>query len=330
MKDIFRGNRRGMSESVLQKLPRAYHILPESIDFIIPGFSHYYTPGDKTLALSQRDCITWFHEFVDRLVIACGQYYLPVCRMSDGEFLFSLGPQPPDVRRPWGDRAKQRASQLLQYLRNRGKFQAATPGHYHSGEYSWCEWRRARRLYARLIREISEKGILALHLSYGRVPFQEHYFPALGRWLKRQDVVLNEANYVPFYFVYAALTGPRRNELLRGRRVLVVNGATGLKRQQIEAGLHREGVAEVLWQPISPRRSLYDHLDVQPFVGKVDLVLVGAGIGKPNILVQLEPLQVPCIDAGFVFEVWADPESKWKRAVCAPDEEWKARAGAKL
>ena len=36
----------------------------------------------------------------------------------------------------------------------------------------------------------------------------------------------------------------------------------------------------------------------------------------------MEPLSVPCIDAGFIFEVWADPSSKWERDFCAPDEDY--------
>ena len=167
--------------------------------------------------------------------------------------------------------------------------------------------------------EIGKKGILALHLSYGEVPFQEHYFPALGRWLKENHIMLIDENYFPFYFVYAALTGPRRGELLKGRRVLVVNGASGEKRQKIEAGLRREGVAELLWHTFSLDRSLYDRLILDPYIGKIDLAIVGAGIGKPNILTQMEPLNVPCIDAGYVFEVWADPENRWKRAFCVLD-----------
>jgi hypothetical protein len=302
------------------ELPRRYQILPASIDFVIPGFRRFYTPGDKTLALSQRDSAAWFHEFVDRLAEACGREYLPVCRMSDGEFLFALGDQPPDVRLPWRIWGRHLAAQMYRRWRRLGRFEAQTPGHYHSGTYTWQEWQRDRSRYAYMIRELSQKGILALHLSYGQAPFQEHYFPALGRWLCSNEITLTEQNYVPFYFVYAALTGPRRGELLRGRRLLVVNGAEGAKRSQIEAGLAREGAAEIHWLPISLTRSWYDRLDVQEHVGKVDLALVGAGIGKPNILLQLEPLQAPCIDAGFVFEVWADPENRWRRPVCVPDE----------
>ena len=53
--------------------------------------------------------------------------------------------------------------------------------------------------------------------------------------------------------------------------------------------------------------------------GKVDLVLVGAGVGKVNVLPQLEVLAVPCLDAGYLFEVWADPASGVERLYCIPD-----------
>jgi hypothetical protein len=306
----------------MRELPEIYKILPESIDFIIPGFEKTYYPGSKTLSLRKRDCAQWYNEFVDRMVAACGHQFLPICRMSDGEFKFALGNQPPSKRLPVGLRVKRRFLGIMERLVVEMKgFQAATAPSVSSGNYTKDEWFEERRRYAEMLCEISKKGMLALHLSYGQIPFQEHYFPALGRWLKENQIMLTDDNYFPFYFVYAALTGPRRGELLKDRRVLVVNGASGEKRQKIEAGLRHEGVAEVLWHPISLDRSLYDRLDLDPYIGKIDLALVGAGIGKPNILVQMEPLNVPCIDAGYVFEVWADLKNKWKRAFCVADEE---------
>lgn len=305
----------------MKSLPPNYQILPCSISLRIPGFEKTCSPGSKTLALRRRDCAKWYNEFLDRLVDACGRKFLPLCRMSDGEFKFALGEQLPDIRLPWIQRVRQKAKLAIKkrLLRKR-QFEAFTGGHYHSGRYSANEWQKAHAQYAQMVQKISKKGILALHLSYGHVPFQEHYFPAFGRWLQKNRIVLTDDNYFPFYFVYAALTGPRRGELLKGRRVLVVNGACGEKRRKIEHGLLREGVAEISWYPISLDRSLYDRLDVDSYIGKIDLALVGAGIGKPNILTQMELLNVPCIDAGYVFEVWADRENRWNRACCVPDE----------
>ena len=67
--------------------------------------------------------------------------------------------------------------------------------------------------------------------------------------------------------------------------------------------------------------SLYDKISIDKFIGKVDFVIIGAGIGKPNIMVQLEKLNVPCIDAGFIFEVWANT-NKWNRSFCISDDDF--------
>ncbi|MEW6088401.1 MAG: hypothetical protein AB1498_08875 [bacterium] len=312
-------------EQIPVKLPKEYQMqmFPESIEFVIPGFERSCVPGSsKTLALKKRGCEEWYNEFIDKLVNACGRQFLPVCRMSDGEFLFLLGEQPFDIRLPFVQKLKQELSRFKHRILLNGGLGPFTEGHYHSGEYSADEWRKARVDYPQMIRKISENGILALHLNYTNVPFQERYFPALERWLKGKKIIINNNNYYPFYFVYALLTGPRRGELLKNRRVLVVNGQTGEKKQKIIEGLKREGVLEVQWCSISLKRSLYDSVDMGPFIGNVDLALVGAGIGKANIMVQMEPLNVPCIDAGYVFEVWADPKNKWGRVVCAPDDDW--------
>lgn len=315
----------GVDKTNSAVLPKQYSMsqFPATIEFVIPDFKRNYSPGsDKSLALRDRDSEWWFHEFVDRVIAACGHKFLPICRMSDGEFLFLLGEQPPDVRLTLVQKLRFWLSQFKWRVLLRGGLGPHTVGHYHSGEYSNTEWRLARKEYPEVIRELCKQGILAWHLNFTNVPFQERYFPALERWMNEEKILIHDANYYPFYFVYAMLTGPRRVELLSGRRLLVVNGAQGDKKQKIIEGLKREGVVDVLWCPISLKRSLYDTLDLAPYIGKVDLAVVGAGIGKANILTQMKPLNIPCIDAGFVFEVWADPENKWKRVVCASDEEW--------
>ena len=205
----------------------------------------------------------------------------------------------------------------------KGGLGAFTEGHYHSGEYSLKEWGKAKLEQPEQIKEISNNGILALHLSYVETqPFAERYWPALDKWIIKHNITINNDNYYPFYFVYAMLTGSRRRELLKGRRVLVVNGAKGAKKQDIIKGLKREGVVKVEWCSISLKRSMFDIIDVKPYIGQVDLAFVGAGIAKPYILLQMKSLNVPCIDAGYVFEVWANPDNKWNRPVCANDKDY--------
>lgn len=315
-----------MKNDIPLELPQEYNIslFPEHIDFIIPGFEKVYPPGrSKTLALKKRDCKEWYDEFVDKVIAACGKQFLPICRMSDGEFHFLLGEQPFDKRVPLLIRLRLKLSNIKENFILKGGVGPRTAGHYHSGQYSVDEWRMARIELPEMMREISEKGIIAWHLNYEREPFAERYHPALDQWLKENKISVNDNSYYPFYFVYAMLIGPRRSELFKNRRVLVVNGAEGETKQNIIDGLKREGVLEVLWCPISLKRSLYDTIDVEPFIGKVDFAVVGAGIGKANIMVQMEALNVPCIDAGFIFEVWKDPQNRGVRSFSACDDDLK-------
>ena len=164
---------------------------------------------------------------------------------------------------------------------------AWTEGHYHSGQYSKKEWEQARSQQPAQIKHISEKGVLAIHLSYvERQPFAERFWPALDQWLIKHNIKINDENYYPFYFIYTMLTGLRRKELFEGRTVLVVNGAQGEK-QKIIKGLKREGVAKFIGAKSSLNRSMFDKIDVRPFIGKVDFaLLVGAGIEGPSIFLQ--------------------------------------------
>jgi hypothetical protein len=292
------------------------------ISFTIPGFKYKSTIYDRSLSLTNQNSEDWYNDFIDKVVSSIGKKYLPICRVSDGEFLFFLGKQPLDIRYSILKKIKLTLSNFKSFLILRGGIGPFTNGHYHSGEYTREECSEARKIYPELLKYISEKGILALHLSYSNVPFHENYFPALNNWILKHSIKITPQNYYSFYFVYAMLTGLRKNEIFNNRKILVVNGAIGEKKDKIIAGIYKEGAHEVYWIPITLKKSLYDKLDINDYIGKVDLVFVGAGIGKPNILIQLEKLNVPCIDAGYVFEIWANPINKFKRAFCANDDDW--------
>lgn len=301
------------------RLPPVYRVLPESIEYRIPGFSGQYSRGDQVLALRDRDSEEWFLEFADRVASSIGVEFLPICRMSDGEFLFWLGTQPPSIRLPVADRMVSMVRHFLRGTRQRGRFLAQTTAGVSSGSYTYNEWRDHQDAYGRLIKQISEKGILALHFEYGPRPFQEHFFPALSHRFQRLGIRLTDRNYYPFYFVYALMLGPFRARLLAGRSVLLVNGAQGEKRKIIERHLKGEGVRKIQWLSISPDRSLFSTVDLSEIDHPVDLAIVGAGVGKPHVLLQLEQLGTPCIDAGYVFEVWANPILAFARPFCRPD-----------
>lgn len=306
----------------MKPLPKKYRILPYSRTFTVPGFDEQIGPNVQSLVPSDLKCEDWFEATLSKIENALGHEYLPVTRMSDGEFTFLLTAQPPSPREP-----------PLRYIKLMGKwlgvkakhtlgggFRADTAAGVPSGRYRNAEWKSMREAYGEYIARLSRKGILALHLSYTTSPFQECFFPAFGKFLKNKQIHLTADNYCPFYFVYAFLVGSQKSRLLKGKRVLVVHSADGARRERITDALRREAVSSIQWLPISTSKSLFDRLDLKD-VCPIDLALVGAGVGKPNILLQLEPLSVPCIDAGYIFEVWDNPANALRRPMAATDEE---------
>jgi hypothetical protein len=304
-------------------LPEPYRILPEAVPFHVPGFSRQRWSTDRVLAPAAIECGEWFGRFTARVAAAVGRRHLPVCRMSDGEFLLLFGHQPPSLRHPWPRRLRiglrQAVSRVAQHVKG---FRAQTAPGVSSGAMSLAERRRLLPELSRRYAAVAEDGILALHLSYGGVPFQEHYFPALGRWLRERSIRLTTDNYVPFYFVYGLLRGPEFPRLVTGRRVLIVHSATGEKRERIGAAIRAAGAGDVEWLAISPTRSFAERLDLGGLRGKPEICLLGAGVGKGMLFEQLRPLGIPCIDAGFCFEAWADPARQWDRPYMTPDGEF--------
>lgn len=301
-------------------LPAAYRLLPVSVPFYVPGFLKLDQGSDFVLVPEPTDCGTWFERFADRVAEAVGTAYLPVCRMSDGEFLMLFGYQAPSLRLGPARRLRIRLRQAAEVVRRRIRgFRAYTADGVSSGALSARELRASRPELSKQYAAIAREGILAPHLSYGLHPFQEQYFPALGRWLEEQSVTLTLENYVTFYFVYGLLRGPRFPSLIDGRRVLVVHSATGDKREAITRTLRESNPRGIEWMTISPTRSFAEVIDLTRLQEKPDICLLGAGVGKAQLFPQLKPLGIPCLDAGYSFEVWADPDKQWDRTFMTPD-----------
>jgi len=301
-------------------LPPPYFVLPHSVAFVVPGFLRHGQPTSFVLAPEPVDCRQWFERFASRVTAAVGVKHLPVCRMSDGEFLLLFGHQSPSLRHPAGRRLWLRCRECAEIVRQRvWGFHARTAKGVSSGALSYAEMREHVPILSLRFADVAREGILGLHLSWGPAPFQEHYFPAVSRWLDAQGINLTIDNYVPFYFVYALLRGPLFPELVGGRRLLVVHSATGEKRQAIERSLQEVGPRAIEWLGISPTRSYAESLDLSGLRDKPDICLLGAGVGKAALFPQLEPLGVPCLDAGYAFEAWADPDKQWDRPFMTPD-----------
>ena len=48
----------------------------------------------------------------------------------------------------------------------------------------------------------------------------------------------------------------------------------------------------------------------------MDIIFVGAGIGKVHIFNQLKNIQAVIIDAGYIFETWENPALVNERDYC--------------
>jgi hypothetical protein len=301
-------------------LPPAYRVLPTSVPFYVPGFEKQRYPQCYTFAPETIDCDDWFDRFAGRVLQAAGSTYLPVCRMSDGEFLLLFGFQPPSMRYSLVRRMRIRVSQARHMLRQRlVGFRAQTAPGVSSGAMTYAERKALLPLLSSRYLEIAKDGILGLHLGYAPTPFQEQYFPAVRKWLQQHDVTLTLDNYVPFYFVYGLLRGPVFPELVGGRRVLIVHSATGAKREAITRSIQAANPRGIEWLTISSSRSFADTLDLSRLHDKPDVCLLGGGVGKSVLFPQLRPLGIPCLDAGFSFEVWADSNKQWDRPYMSPD-----------
>ena len=77
------------------------------------------------------------------------------------------------------------------------------------------------------------------------------------------------------------------------------------------------GASSVSFLGISQNRSLFDIVNIENYHNKIDIVLLAAGIGKVNIITQLKPLNATCIDMGYMYEVYANPEIGLNRPFCS-------------
>jgi hypothetical protein len=290
-----------------------------------PGFDRVRWISDvledrvRAYAFDETDCRAWYRRFADDVAAAADEgRFLPVYRMGDGEFSFAMGPleEVLPLRRL---RPRQAARRAWNRLRGRrGGHRSGSAG-YGWEVYSPRERRALLDEYVADLAAIARTGYLALGMDES--PLYSRFLPYVLDWFDARGIHLHAGNYQHVYAVYALLHGPDRDRLLRGRSVLVVNHGDEARRAAVADALRRAGAARVQWIGISRTQAMLERLDLSAVERPVDLALVGAGVGAARILVQLEPLRAPALDAGFALDVLADPELRWDRPFCVPDAE---------
>ena len=291
------------------------------VELRFPCFEkHYEISSSKTKAYAFEpiDGRDWYNEFRQHIYDAIEAHrFLPIYRMFDGEYLFALGRSCKELS-PFSRLSPSRLAQSLrQFIRVQHRSGSIEYG-YES--YGPAELNIAKLIFVEQLKRVAEKGILALALH--ETPLSRPYVPAILDWFDANQIPVHRNNYYHFYGLYALMHGPDRYSLLRDRRVLVATGLTPEKKQGIAGGLRRVGAADVQYLPVSTSKSMLDCLELSAVVPPVDIVLVGAGVGAVNVLSQLEPLQAVCLDVGFALSTLVNPDLRWNRPFCVPDDEF--------
>jgi hypothetical protein len=207
-------------------------ILPSYNDFIIPGFEKTFPAGIlKCLSFDKRTTEQRFNDFADQVIGLIRKSFLPIFRMSNGEYQFCVGYRYPQkhidepawrfiMRTAWRIILRIKAKTFTNRLIGGGTG-------YVSTNYAKSELKSSRKVYAEQLRIISNQGIMALHFtdrikSPHKKQLQQQYVIPIIKWLNENNVTINEKSYFPFYFVYALFCGAYRRQLYEGRRISVI------------------------------------------------------------------------------------------------------------
>lgn len=288
-------------------------------DLRVPGYLKA-VPENKISQLDfiERSSLVWYQEYLSEIMSSMGKRFLPIYRMADGEFIFCVGPYPDHLDADSSLRGRIRhVINTVRYWikRNAGSSMETCWGESYSGK----DLKKLRQHFIKSIKEVAQSGKLAIHFTRSPEQFSEQYFRPVCDWLKNEKIPLSIGNYLPFYFVYALLCGPDGKRLMQGKNVLIVTSADEEKKSRICSGLIAMGVGNVQFLTISSNNALIDLVDLSGLDRKIDLALIGAGIGSVNILAQLKPLNTVCIDAGVCIEIFADAKNR-QRIFTIPDE----------
>lgn len=288
---------------------------PYVTDLRIPGFERTVPPGSVCqLSFSGLRADRWFSEFCGRINESVSAKYLPIYRMADGEFIFCVGRKAELL--PKNAPVPARLKHVLKKTLGDGRRSCPT---CWGESYAGIPREELLSIYTAALGKIAGNGLLALHFVRSPGRFSEQYIEPMLDWFWANDVDITPENYTSFYFVYALLCGPHVRGLVSGRKILVVTSASPEKRKAIAGSLRSLGSAKTMFIQISPNRSLLDTIDLSRLEDTPDLALVAAGIGSVNILSRLEPLSIPCIDAGICIDILADPKMRG-RVFTVPDE----------
>ncbi len=180
-------------------------------------------------------------------------------------------------------------------------------------------------LHAERLRHLAGNGFLAplIHPGNSAAPRRSLLFWKKKEssafhfldFLKKHDIALTAANYLPFYVVYAWLSSSRFASLVDGLHLGILNSSC-------DAGSCSDWLARRNSRPrITPIEIPDSYVATQwpqmrdsvlaKLPDDLDICLVGAGIGALPVCVDVaEHLAIPAIDAGHVLNMMNSREDK--------------------
>lgn len=275
----------------------------------------------------------FFKNHAEKIIQSIGKRYLPIYRMGDGEFnLLKLY-----FKLPCKTIIKKVKSNLKTLLIKRNFYGTVIKTNHFKELVNLFSYRYVRTctgetiyqsdFYAikeRLIRDmkkISNNGYIAPNFNL-KGSYANDLYPVF-KWFRTYNVPLNAETYFPCYMVYALLNSKYAEQIYSRKNILIITNLNSEREFKIKNTLNKYGAKSVQFYQISAYRAMFDTIDLSKIKAKIDLVLVGAGIGSINILTQLEPLKTVCIDAGFVIETFVDPKLKLRRIYLCSDADYK-------
>jgi len=298
------------------KYKKIFNSLPDCVStnsLVIPGYEDECVDV-ITLTGSSLSSNEQFPDLIKDLKGALGSKFYPVVRLSDGEFNFLLEDQWPG---PWWPMLE-KMKKIAGVMKRRLSYSVAFSNASYSGE------NRVSRTLAKSLRRkaieslflIGKHGRLAPHLSLTLKPFQADYVLPFLALLSTYGSNKVFRSMIPFYFVYPLLLSQHGDFLFLGQRVLLVHSAEGEKRSNIVRSVEERGAASIDWLTIPNTETFDAKLELSGYIGKIDVVFFGLGVFKLVIINQFACVGVPVIDAGYVFEVWNDPDLGVTRPFC--------------
>lgn len=302
-------------------------MLFEKKDFYLKEFSQTMQRGENRILsfYNDIDCKAELDILFSKATKNYGVKHFGIFRLCDAEYIYCVGRKTP----PQLSFARKVKYRVKTFLVNTGLIRQKT-GHENKmkkefwfGEnYSLKEKREQWEKFLADVRQISLEGFLSPYLMYSRSHFAEEYFEPMLSFFKSNNIELSQENYFPFFFVYVMLNlSPYKDLLFRNKDILIVTSFNERnKKENFSANLEKENIKSLSFYNISHNKAMLEKIDKSKLPHKVDLVLIGAGIGSANIINQLTHLNALCIDAGHALDCISRPELRQERMGLLPDD----------